>query len=256
MWPFYISQENRLNSATPSTLFFSFPFYGRDQTPRTDTTTYLWPFFHRIRDKQNGDVTYAGYLFPYRFGPDQKDFWPFFGWKRTREVLTALPILERRADADDPLRGEYRTFRQFALWPIQRYQHEVSSFSESHRFWFLPFFWRFHRLERFPEREVSEWKVWPLLRYRRDGPTASFYFPSPLWFRQESLFERQWARLWRLYLYESNETRSGWEVLWGLFSHRHEKTVGSHTWSILYGLFEWETAEDGTSFRLFYLPWK
>lgn len=269
LWPFYIAQENRLNSLNPTELFFSFPLFGWSESPHYSTRTYLWPLFIRIDDRRLDETTYAGYVFPYRIGARQFDLWPFFGWK-TREGRTETGRYDGLfaalgTDADDSsveaasaggATGVGSYFRQFALWPIQRYETETTPTSEGHRFWFLPFFWRFYSHRTSPEQIDSEWKIWPLYRFHRVNDEVSFYFPSPLWFRQESPFERLYARLWRLFLYESNEKRSGWEVLFGLFSHRYETREQSRTFSVLYGLLEWEIAPVGHRFRVLYLPWR
>ncbi len=147
-------------------------------------------------------------------------------------------------------------FRQFAFWPIQRYQVTVTKSSRESRFWFLPWFWHFHYEKEGLIEPTSEWKVWPLFRYRAEALDHTFYFPSPLFFRQEDLFERQWARLWRLFLYRDTPERSGWELLWGVLSHRYEKGEEARTVSILYGLLEWGHGTDGHRFRLLYLPWR
>ena len=84
----------------------------------------------------------------------------------------------------------------------------------------------------------------------------SFYLPSPLWFREENTFERLYARLWRVFLYESNFQRSGWELFYGLLSHRYEKESDRRTFSIFYGLLEATTSSEGLAVRLFWLPWE
>lgn len=266
-WPFYIRQSLLLNSVNPQELFFTFPFYGYSEGPNSLTETFFWPFWITYLDRRTGRHLAGGWLFPYRFSEGQWDFWPFFGVKETRKVGLSIsggalnpfesPLNqdELYVDAAEPSIPRER-FRQFALWPIQRYDATENSLGRGHRFWLLPLMWRFYREDASGQTTLSEWKFWPFSRYRQEDGDTSLYVPSPLWFRQENPFERQYARLWRLFLYRDTETYTGWEFLYGLLSHRREKTREADRFSILYGLLEWSTEEDGHGFRLLYLPWR
>ncbi len=268
-WPFYIRQSNNLDSDRPTELLFLFPFYGQSINARTETYTYLWPFFNTTTDVASGDTLYFGYLLPYRFTGGQFDLWPLFGWKsrtslRTlgardlRGIASAGGWEGRRPEKSDrmaPSDLETR-LRQFTLFPVHRWDRTPRGPDERTKLWALPLLWNFQSIDKDTFETTSEWKIWPLFRYRRDAVRGSFYFPSPLWFRQENLFERLYARLWRLFLWESGPERSGWEFLYGFLSYRNEKVEDESTFSILYGLFEWSVDPGGHSVRLFYLPWR
>ena len=282
LWPFYIHQKNQLNSGRPTKTFFSLPFYGHSHNVHTDTRVYLWPFFHVTEDVETGHKLYFGGLLPYRFTHGHYDLWPIFGVKNRKistehDVLDnrgiTLPggwmginenqlasegaVLEKEITAHDFQRTRTR-FRQFFLWPIQQYEHAQGADLNLTRFYLLPFFWHFWT-ERKGEQSAkteSEWKLWPIFRARSDGDRRSFYLPSPLWFREENTFERLYARLWRVFLYESNFQRSGWELFYGLLSHRYEKESDRRTFSIFYGLLEATTSSEGLAVRLFWLPWE
>jgi hypothetical protein len=281
IWPFYIDQETELNSNRPTKTFFTLPFYGHSHNVRTDTRVYLWPFFHVTEDIESGNKLYFGYLIPYRFTHGQFDVWPLFGVK-DRVISTKNDILDNRGitlpggwmglseeqlETEAPRllekveRGELENvrtrFRQFAIWPIQQYENARSADLDATRFYLLPFFWHFWT-ERKGEtgNQESEWKVWPLFRARFTDNQDSVYFPSPLWFRQENLFERLYARLWRLFLYENTPERSGWEFFFGLVSRRHENAEDATTMSIFYGLLEGTSSPDGFGMRVLWLPWR
>ncbi len=165
LWPFYTRRRDDL-LRNPTELFFVLPFYGRSVSRRSDVRTYLWPFFQVHRDLESGTTTYAGYLFPFRIAPGQTDIWPFFGTKRTCRTpeIGGVPR---------------RTYREYALWPIQRYEWAEDGLEESRRLWILPFYWDFHYIEKETRASRRELKVWPLFEYR-DGPDGvAFDLPSP-----------------------------------------------------------------------------
>lgn len=271
LWPFFIAGEENLDSQRPTRNLLVFPFYGQSLNPHTETRVYLWPFFHSARDVESGHKLYFGYVLPYRFTGGQFDLWPLFGWK-TRAYGDRLGDRDPRgiagpggrfgldrdhAQGELPPTGINTRFRQFALFPIQRYDRDQGDTWDSTKLWVLPFFWHFHTLDKDSFEVADEWKLWPLFRYRRVGEWSSFYFPSPLWFRQENLFERLYARLWRLFLYQRSPERSGWEFLYGLLSYRHERDDDDErVYSIFYGLFEVSSGADGLGMRVLYLPWR
>ncbi len=264
-WPFYVRQSNLLNSVNPQELFFTFPLYGYSEGPNSLTETFLWPFWITYLDKRTGAHMEGGWLFPYRFSEGQQDYWPFFGIKETKKVglsisggsLNPFDIGEEEAVlTSDETEVPRERFRQFALWPIQRYDSTTNAYGKKHRFWLLPLLWRFYEEDQNEKVNLSEWKLWPFYRYRYEDEVTSFNFPSPHWFRQENPFERQYARLWRLFLYRDNPEYTGWEFLYGFLSHRSEKNAEADRFSIFYGLLEWSTDEEGHGFRFLYLPWR
>ncbi|MBI4583661.1 MAG: hypothetical protein HY717_06535 [Planctomycetes bacterium] len=266
-WPFYIHDLRDMNSQRPVEIFYSFPFYGQSINPHTVTRSYFFMLFNTARDVKTGDALYFGYFLPYRFTGGQFDPWPLFGWKsRTLNTGGEFVSWDNRGIyppggevllGEKPAPAELRTrFRQFVLWPLQRYDTDQADGWEETRFWLLPLLWHFHILQKDSFQVTSEWTIWPLYRYRREGGRSTFYFPSPIWFRQENPFERQYARLWRLFLYENNPERRGWELLYGLFSRRFEKAENKSILAVFYGLLEWESSPEGQRFRVFYLPWR
>lgn len=244
LWPFFFHQRNDLNTRYPSKLIFFFPFYGRNESARTLTRTYLWPIFHTTLDKRTGKKVYFGLAWPYRFGEGQFDLWPLYGVKREVE--------------EDALgeRGVRRRFRRFVLWFIHRYDRTEDDVRRSVRLWLLPVYWRFHDLEKSTGQEDLEWRVWPLVGYRRVNGRSALEFPSPLPIRQAKPMERFYARLWQLFLYRNNPEEKGWEALFAAVTYRNQKKEERRTFSVLGGLFETRSGPEGIRLRFFYLPWR
>jgi len=259
LWPFYHYQRNELNTLHPGRLFFIFPFYGEYESDKTFTRTILWPLFHSTLDKPTGRKSYFGWVIPYRFAEGQFDLWPLFGLLRTD---TAERPGAAGARAPGPrlvgsgAAGTVRRHRHFFLWPIERYDYSEDEEHITSRFWILPLFWRFRDASKVSGAEDFEWKLWPLARYHRTVKERTFYFPSPLWFRQEAPWERLYARLWRLFLWREDEKARGWEALFSLVSYRHENAGDRRTFRVLGGLFQRSVAPERSSYRFFYLPWE
>lgn len=244
MWPFYIYQENDLNTRRPSKLIFIFPFYGKSESNRTLTRTILWPFFHTTINKKTGEKIHFGYVVPYRFGGGYFDVWPFFGVKSEKQT--------DKMEAGEP----YTRYRQFCLWPIQRYNREEDDNRISTRFWIMPFYWRFWSIRKADQAEDLEWRIWPLVRYRRVRDYRDFFILSLNPLRQEVPLERFYARFWRIVLFRDTPRWTGWEALFTLLSYRDQKKEDTRTFSVLGGLFGRKETPQGKQYRFFYLPWR
>ena len=251
LWPFWIHRRDQMDWR-PSEVFFSFPFYGVRRSAKFESHTYLWPFFQTRVDRESGERTYAGFLFPWRLEDQQVDLWPIVGSKTESSVGRA---------------GLTRRYRHFVLWPFERYQWRSDERREETAFWLLPLMWHFHRIDPDTFQTEEEWKIWPLAEYRRDaipgghdaadqnvGERVSFNFPSPLWFRTEP-FRRHYSRWFHLFRYRSRADFFGWELLYGAVSYRSDPIQREKAFSLFGGLLEIGTREEAAAFRLLWIPW-
>ncbi len=240
LWPFYIRRKDQAH-IDPTEVFFSLPFYGARTNQRTETYTYLWPFFQTHYDRKYDRKTYLGFLIPYRFTDGQTDLWPFFGVKRTSHGTDLGGVIRR-------------TYRHFFLWPFERYEWTTDGLEETTRFWLLPLLWHFHYIDKDTLEIESEWTLWPLLRNRHVGAIASFDLFSPLWLRRDD-YDRLYSRWFNIFRYRWKPEISGWEFLYGVLMYRVEPPQGDALFSVLGGLFEVGKRGGSASLRLFYLPW-
>jgi hypothetical protein len=263
LWPFYIRSHEQLN-VNPTDLFFTFPFYGHRVNSRSDTRTYLWPFFQVHDDKKEGRRTYMGFIFPYRFTEGQTDAWPLFGFKETRRLNAPGGEIRHRR-------------RHFILWPIERHDWAEDAREEMTRFWLMPVFWRYQTTDKEKAETDTEWKVWPLCLFRSKAGETAFDFISPLpLYRQD--YDRYYGRLFALFRYRSTPALRGWELLYGLLMYRSEvgaaPAPGSGTggeaagpsgageaareeavFSVLGGLFACGRRNGSLVLRFLYIPW-
>ena len=244
LWPFYIRNREFLNR-DPTDVFFTFPFYGRRENSRSLTQSYLWPFLVVHHDKRRRKKLVGGYAFPYRFQEGQYDFWPLFGWKTTlagdedKAVTLGEEIPRER-------------FRQFALWPLQRYERAEDAREVTTRSWVLPVYWRYDSVDKLTLDHTKRWKLWPFCGYEEHNGDVRFDLFSPLWFYRAK-YDRLYGRLFSIFRYRSRTEYRGWEFLYGtLYWHEtKEETI----FSILGGLLELGQREGSFLLRIFYIPW-
>jgi hypothetical protein len=204
LWPFYTSWQTGLDTDNPTEKTFLFPLYGKIDSPKRTTRSYLWPFFGYTinHEKKFKEVDY---------------FWPFISTIRgeKRNADSFLPLYSRDTFAD----GE----RRWYLWPLFRHE-EIRSETfnrDSNRVLF--FLYRGSH-ESWPKEgtERSRIAAWPLFLYEsKPSGTYSFSFPAPV----ESILdkegiEKNWAPLWRLYQRRWDEDgNSASSLLWNLYWH-------------------------------------
>ncbi len=238
LWPFFSYQRNGLNTRAPSTAYVFFPFYGRISSSRLTRTYILWPLYSQEEDRKRHLRSYGMPLLPIRYarGDDlyQLDVWPFFGWRR----LGSPNSTEQR-------------FRQFALWPFQRYEEDQEEDLEARRFYVLPFWWHSRTTEKRGRTWRTRAKAWPFFAREATETGERWEALSLLpWFDQD--VERFWGRLWTLARYIRNGRHRAFELLWGLFSW--EEDEASVSWSIAGGLFGLKKQDAGTTYRVLFLP--
>ncbi|MFN0057985.1 MAG: hypothetical protein ACKVX7_05945 [Planctomycetota bacterium] len=237
LWPFFLSQHNFLDTSNPQQIWWCWPFYGRITSPRQRSDSFLYPLL-TISRARNTPAYGVSSLFLFHLTRSeevsQTDLWPLFGVKRT-------PTL----------------YRQFCLFPIQRYQRtQVGDYTHESS-WFLPFYWRHSSaLRTTPERVDAIHRYWPFASHRQhaDGSSET-YIPDLLPFQDPWHFERFYASLWRFYqrVDRGPDAGSSWQFLWGLVAGENNPQGGR--FSVLGGLFETRSGTtSGPRLRLLYLP--
>ena len=240
LWPFYLRRDDQMH-IRPTELFFSFPFYGEMKNDRVQTYTFFWPFFQTTYDQKYDRRSYAGYFLPYRIAHGQTDIWPFFGVKKLSPGTSVGGVVRR-------------TYRHFALWPIERYEWATDGLEESTRFWLLPLLWHFYYIDKDTLETRKYFKLWPVFQYQRQGQDVSFELVSPLWFFRED-YERLYSRWFNIFRYRWKLEVSGWELLYGAIMYRREPGREEKVFSVLGGLFECGSRGGGLVLRLLYIPW-
>jgi hypothetical protein len=238
-WPFYFYQNNGIGTDNPEKFRASFPFHVASYSPNRDSTSVLWPFFAWIDDREKKYREWQG--------P-----WPFV-------ILT---------------RGEGKTTSR--IWPLFSQSHNNEMESDSY-LWPL---YQFHRLHADPlDREnthvlfyiygnVKEKNtetgaekqrvdMWPFFTWQRDFSGNSrlqiLALLEPVLPNNRGI-ERNWSPLWSLWRAENNPKTgaSSRSLLWNFY--RSDKTPDAKNFSLLFGLFQYQSAGETNKLRLFYIP--
>ncbi len=265
LWPFFSRQQNLLDTETPSSAWVFFPFYSSTESPNLSQTHIMWPLYAQKEDRKRGLKAWGMSGVPLRFAFSEKegheetqmDFWPFYGyWKRPNE------------------------FRQFCLWPIQRYEKEDKSSLKAERFWILPFWlqadvqWRDDgnapekkdaRKQKKSEsketgsetgtatKRLKRRKLWPFFSLEETDAGLHWetlsIFP---WFDETT--DSFWGRLFHLARYQENARSSAFELLWGLFSSESNAQTSSGVWRVLGGMFGRSHDPGTVTWRIFFIP--
>ncbi len=242
LWPFVTWVHEEKNSRNPYDSIFIFPFWGKTRSDWRDEDTVLWPLFRYMHDKQEHYEEWRA-PFPFFFYGRQDetpgvaehlrfDIWPFFGVR---------------------FRGD-SYYRQFVLWPFERYERQETDDYTDQRFWIVPFVYTMSRVSKKNPNapEAPDWserktRIWPLFRYHRTKEgDLEVHALCPLWFDDPLLnFDTILDPLYRIFRYaEGHDGRRELDVLLGLYSSRTRPDGSSH-WEVLGGLFGHATSAQG-----------
>jgi len=241
LWPFFSYQRNNLETSVPSTAWVFFPFYSRIEGKNISRLYVMWPLFSWAEDRKRRYTAWGMPFLPIRFGSgdDEKqiDIWPLFGWWKNHP----------RARGKNAV-----LFRQYALWPIQRYEFRRTEAIKGSQFWFLPFWWRSDIRWRRDDTYRKRRKIWPFFAWERTNEKSNWEVFSLLpWFDED--VERFWGRFWCVARYRRYKDRKALEILWGLFSR--EESGERSGWRFAGGLLGAERHRDGSrTYRIFFIP--
>jgi hypothetical protein len=249
LWPFFHWQRNALGGPgeEPERVFWFWPLLGYKQRGTYQAWSWLWPLFGFSRDARSGfwALDFPFFLVRLQRGPDDTKrtrFWPLYS-RFEQEGFTATSF----------------------LWPLGHLRHEDEPDYARDYASFLPLWQSWDRLDKVTG-ETSSWrKLWPLVRYERQGEwRAGALLELDPFFRND-LFPRHVTSFFRLYEWEEDpDMRRERAVLGlyrrergrgedrrslsGLWAERRYETEGRavRETSLLFGLLRWRvTAGEG-----------
>jgi hypothetical protein len=260
LWPIWLDSTVGLGTENPDHTFAILPLYSQQRSPRRDATTVLWPFFNVIDDRAR---KYREWQFPWPlivFARPAADAapapslraWPGAGESRDigKTVNRILPFFNVGYNAT------HKT--ESYLWPVYLAKSVHSPPLERERVRLL-FFLYSDLTERNTETgaELRRVDCWPLFTARRDlqgHRRLQILAPlEPLLPGNKSI-ERNYSPLWSLWRSERNAQTgaASQSLLWNLY--RRDTTPESRKTSLLFGLFQYQSAPAGKCWRLFYVP--
>ena len=239
LWPLNLRQDTGIGSANPEKFRASIPFYATSRSALRDSTSVLFPFFTVIDDREKKYHEWQG--------P-----WPFV-------IFT---------------QGEGKTTDR--VWPLFSQSHNATKESDSY-FWPLYIFKRTHAdpLDKATERfgfllyvtdveknnttgaEKKRIDAWPLFTWHREfngNQRLQVFAPLEPAMPGNRGLEKNWSPLWSLFRSEDNPKTgaASRSILWNVY--RRDSAPDRKKVSLLFGLFQYQSAGESRRTRLFYLP--
>jgi hypothetical protein len=240
LWPIYLRERTGVGTENPADFRAVLPFYSSFRSPQRDSTSYLWPFGLTVTDDRSKKYREIGAPWPFIVfangeGKTTRRVWPFY----SRAYNTNLES------------GWY-------LWPLYKYNRIHSDPLQRERARVLLFVYsdtREKNTETGAEKHRRE--LWPLFYHSHDDEGRQrlqiLSVLEPFAPTSRSI-DRNYSQLWSLWRAEANpKTKaSSQSLLWNLY--RRDATQESRKYSLLFGLFQYQSAPDGRRWRLFYVP--
>lgn len=236
LWPFYHRQRNRLDSDNPEEVSWFWPLYGEVKSNDRIQKSFLWPLW---TEEIAGDY-HSWKLFPFTFAHDGNEWVQYQLW----------PIYgHKKMD---------RISRTFVLWPFIGWETAGEGKTEIQSSWLIPLYHNIRRTNVATGEFDEVKRSWPLWRWRSNSAgrrSLSILDLSPL--LDEDGIEQSYKRSYQLIRWVG-DGGGGWsfELLWGLLSV--EKKQQGASFSLLGGLIASEAHDSPTGgdrrWRLLYIP--
>lgn len=239
LWPFYFWQNNDFGTENPVKVRAVFPFYILYRSPLRDTTTYVWPFFTRIDDREK----------KYR---EREEPWPFLMFARGpgKFMNCIFPFYQHAYD------GTY--VDNFVLWPLYKYNAIHAPPLERHRTRIVFFLYQ-NTSDQSTETGRIRRRVdlWPFFVYHHDLDGSTRLQVLALietFFPDNRGIIRNWSPLWSIWRAENNPATgaSSQSFLWNLY--RRDISPGTKKISAFFGLYQYQSDPKMEKVRLFYIP--
>jgi len=222
LWPFIHFTNSKGTETKPRSMFYLFPLFGWDNTPRRRSWTALWPVFSFAKDPESGYYSWIG---PWPILRLQKDkdllrtqVWPFYGHLRQKGM----------------------TFRYY-MWPVYRQRDKEAERVAQHEWSVLLIMGTRVFIDKVENTRDVRARFWPLYRYfrKKDG-SKHFYIFNPLFWHDELGFERNYSRFWRIFEYVDDKQydETSCRFVWRLI--RYDRYKKYRTFNFIGPLFRYE----------------
>jgi len=238
-WPVYLNETTGLGTENPQEQLAVLPFYASSRSPSRDSTTVLWPLITWTDDREK---KYREWDFP----------WPLMVIARGEGKTTTriFPFFSHARNAS--LESD------FYLWPLYKYNRVHSDPLDRDRTRILFFLYsRVNEQNTETGSARTRTDVWPLFTHRREvnGHTRLQVLApiEPLLPHSKSV-DRNWSPLWSVWRAEKNPRtgHASQSLLWNLY--RCETSPTAKKYSLLFGLFQYQSDSGSSRSRLFFMP--
>lgn len=237
LFPFFSKGRAGIGTTNPASTLTLIPFYNKLRSPSRDETSYGWPLGYNLVDDHGKKYVERDIL------------WPFIVSARGSKTVTHyLPFYSHSASGG--LESD------FYAWPIYKFNRLNSPPLDRRRIRIF-FFLYSDTVEKNTESGDFKRRVdfFPFYTFHRDldgnRRLQIFSLLEPFFPNNRSV-TREYSQLWSVWRAEHN-ARTGdasQSLLWNLY--RHEKTGNARKFSLLFGLFQYQSTAEGRSWRIFY----
>ena len=239
LWPLHIKQDTGLGTTNAQQLRAAIPLYVYSRSAQRDSTSVLWPFFTWLDNREKKYHEWDG--------P-----WPFVIFARGEGKTTSRvwPLFSESHNAV--------TESDSYCWPIWQYHRFHADALDQRRTQVL--FYLYSRLAEkntATGREKVRLEMWPFFEWHRDFAGSEKLQVLALlepFVPDNRGIERNWSPLWSFWRAEDNAKTgaSSRSLLWNLY--RRDVTPGGKKVSLLFGLFQYQSAGGTAQTRWFYWP--
>jgi len=238
-WPFWLRQTNGCGTTNGESFRASIPFYVASRSPLRDSTSVLWPLFATIDDREKKYHEWQG--------P-----WPFVIFTHGEGKTTArvFPLFSQSHNATK----ESDSY----LWPLYQFRRTISEPLDRRRTR-VAFYLYFRTTEKNTEtgKQKTRLDMWPWFTWHRDfngNERLQILAPVEASVPDNRGIERNWSPLWSLWRAEDNAQTgaASRSLLWNLY--RRDTAPDRKKVSLLFGLFQYQSAGGRVQKKLFYIP--
>src|SRR2546421_3124042 len=240
LWPFFSDRRSGIGTDDTAHQQLLVPLYSFLRSAKRDSTTYLWPLglTHTIeREKKYTEWGTPWPLIVFDRGPGKTTsrIWPFFSQSHN-EI----------AESD------------WYLWPIYKFNRVTSPPLDRRRARILFFLYSDLKMKNTETVALMRRRdLWPFFSARQDLEGKKRFqalaIVEPFLPNNKSV-ERDYSALYSFWRSEKNPKTgaASQSCLWNLY--RRETAPNSKKYSLLFGLFQYHSGDEGKQWRLFYVP--
>ena len=240
LWPIFFNERIGLGTTNQAHQQALVPLYNYLRSPGRDSTSYLWPLgvTHTIDREKKFDEWGAPWpliVFTRGEGKTTSRVWPFFSQSHNASLTS-----------------------DWYLWPIYKYNRLHSDPLDRERTRILFFLYSDVSVKNTETgQRLRQVDAWPFFTARKDldgRQRLQFFAPLEPILPNNSGVEHSLSPLWSVWRSEKNHKTgaTSQSLLWNLY--RHDNAAGVKKCSLLFGLFQYQSAPDGRRWRVFYVP--
>jgi hypothetical protein len=238
LWPFYFKDRGGIGTTNEDHSLTVVPFYNHFESKLREQTSYGWPLGYNIIDDREKKYVEHDVL------------WPLFITAHGSKTETRVfPFFSRAKNAS--LESD------FYLWPVYKFNRLNAAPLERTRTRILFFLYSDitetnHSSGDWTHRE----DFWPFYTCRRDiDGNRRFQALAVLepFFPNNRAITREYSQVWSFWRSEHNKKTgaASQSLLWNLY--RREETPRSKNFSLLFGLFQYQSGAEGRRWRVCYV---